>query len=265
MASCADASFDESAALYQGAVNVDLERLARQLISSTITPEKYHHRVRDRVRKARKAKRDPALRLAWLVGDTDKDLIPNSLDLCPTTPDFEPTDDRGCPRAPPALAYVPNAEVVQQLFTKMGAAGDPKCAGAPVPSTPSAALLRLTGNGPLTPPTSLGGSPQQTTYHLAHIIKLGRVSNQPPGCLLMYDVEIVSRSSSPLQQHAYQFRYRDSEATYSDATSLSFWPRPGATGQHAALLADLTANWTASIRVRAVNGNGQASGWSPAY
>lgn len=249
MVACADAAIDSPSAVFIGAVNTDLQRLALQLTAQTLTPEQYIHRMRDRARKARKARADKTWPADWLAGDDDHDLVANKRDMCPATPDLDPTEDDGCPAKLVKLATVPNAERVQQLFAKFGVARSRACDGAPVPEVPTRVSHAMSPAG------------NQTL-----MLIVPRVRNQPADCLVFYELEAFERERNVIGRApltaGQRIVLRATEG-WADPTNRVFQFPVGGTGPKEQLRAKAAAGWETRIRVRALNANGQASAWSP--
>lgn len=252
LASCAGSDIDSAMAVFVGAVNVDYSRLARMLIARALTPGDYMARVRDRSRKARLSRTNKQWAAAWVRGDADGDLVPDSLDKCPGTKDLAPTGDDGCPLAPKdSPSHVPSADDVHRVLDKIGLMKSRECDGAPVPPVPA--------------PLRMGDD----SYSIK--LAVSKVTNQPAGCMVFYEVRVdsddqfysVPTSRLRFVQHQYSHMvFRDVENISPTPDRLVFVIPPGSTGGREVLRYDWRRWAHHKWQVRAVNGNGLASGWS---
>lgn len=249
LAGCSGA--DAATAAFVGAVNVEYYRLARLIVSGKIQPDLYVGLVRDRERKMRHAVKDTVWLNAYLQGDSDGDLIPNAIDRCPGTPDLTRTDDQGCPDATP-LAPQPPMEKLQPLFGKMHLMTSPACDNAPLPN--------------ISTPIKLGfNDPNYAEFAIA----VTKVSGQPANCVVLYEVQIHMWGIIG-KQLAPPYRYDTVVFRSTENTDLGpsgqqrqvFRVKVSDSGVKLKLWQDTHPYGNFQFRVRAVNGNGQSSGWS---
>lgn len=253
VSACADSTVDHATAVYLGAVNIDLERLARMVTARALTPRQYILRMRDRTRKARLARHDPVVTGEWLSADADADLVPDRRDRCPGTKELEPTGDDGCPQAEEKLGHVPDEDALHQVLDKLGVMRSPACDGAPRPARPSPLAMRYDC---------------QLWSLCALEIDVTRAQNQPANCPVFYEIDAVEdgritsgwpRVSRP-ERLAQRVVFRESEAVANNGDTLTFRILPLAPARQEELRN--FACWKSRWRVQAVNGNGAASGWS---
>jgi hypothetical protein len=248
LAGCSGA--DPATAAFVGAVNVEFYRLAKLIVAGKIQPDLYVGLVRDRERKMRHALKSPAWLAAYMLGDSDGDLVPDSMDRCPRTPDLTRTDDNGCPDVTP-LAPQPPLEKVQHLFGKMHLMTAPACDNAPLPS--------------ISTPLKLGfNDPNHVEFALAVTPTLG----QPANCVVLYEVQvrvwgiIGKQAVPPSDMSTIVFRSTENADLSPSPNRLVFRVKGTDTGEKYHLWSMAHPYGTFQFRVRAVNGNGQSGGWS---
>lgn len=251
---CGSPSLPKVTAVCIGSTNYDYARLAMQLKDKSLTPAQYLQRVRDRQRKAGLCVEDEAWSTAYAHGDRDNDLVPDKFDGCPDTPPLVATDDSGCPMEEPNPKGGPSPEDVNRVFQLHTAIGNPKCSGAPVPTVPAVAKLTSIGFPEISPPKLRS--------------EVRRVRNQPPGCPVVYQLEIEEIVPVVLPDSAQTYRTplrlrmmlrpRDAlNASDPDAELLVF------ESLHPQLV--VLFHQGAKAKIRAFNGNGTASPWSRNY
>jgi hypothetical protein len=248
IAACSGA--DAGMAAFSGAANVDYARFGRAMLSNNMPTNLYLALVRDRTRKMRLANGDGSWGQAFLLGDADGDLVPNSKDNCAGTPDLTPTDDQGCPVAGP-LPPAPSAESVKKAKSGLGILTSPACDGAPVPETP----VPLDANY---------DTPALNTYTIA----VTKVTNQPAGCIVYYELQFrfwFPNSPTYVERDGLELLFRNSENSDITAHTVprdTFRVIATDIGSRKRLL-DLARYYDGrGFRVRAVNGNGLTSPWS---
>ena len=250
IAGCSGA--DPATAAFVGAVNVEYYRLARLIVSGKIQPDLYVGLVRDRERKMRSGVKDPVWLNAYLQGDSDGDLVPNAIDRCPGTPDLTRTDDQGCPDATP-LAPQPPLEKIQHLFGKMHLMTSPACDSAPLPNVSTGIKLGFS----------------QKIGNDEFALAVTKVSGQPANCVVMYEAQIrMEGVINPQQYPPSRFDrvvFRSTENTDMGPSGQQrqvFRVNAGSSGIKYQLWNDARQYTAYTFRVRAINGNGQSSGWS---
>ncbi|MBC7927784.1 MAG: hypothetical protein H7039_19230 [Bryobacteraceae bacterium] len=248
LAKCSGA--DSAMAAIAGTANVDYARFGRAMLSDNMPTNLYLALVKDRSRKLRLSRQDTTWALAFLQGDTDGDLVPNSKDSCAGTPDLTPTDDHGC-TLPGPLPPAPSAQSVKKAKSGLGVLTSPACDGAPVPEQPLALSAHYE-------------SPALTSL----VIKTTRVTNQPAGCLVFYEFQVrfwFPTSPALPSVDAVELLFRNSENVDMVAHAIPqdvFRTTAADIGSRKRLF-DLTKVYAArGIRVRAVNANGISSAWS---
>lgn len=230
-------------------VNVDYTLAAGALFAEQVTPAQYLAIVRDRTRKLRAAEDDPARAHALCSGaDSDGDLIPDSLDKCPNTPELTATDDDGCtdPNLPPA----PNPDSVREVIQQGGFIINPACSGALLmPKIPAGAFYR------------------PANVQLGSFILSGRVTNQPPGCPIWYFFDIEEKpAGQELRRYTVAFMAREEVTAFVGlprpvpAGFIQFNPQPTDAGTRGML--GRPGGRGLRFRVQAMNGAGMKSGWS---
>ncbi len=240
---------DPAKALFAGAVNVDYTRFAQLVASDKISPNLYVALIRDRSRKLRGAKASPNWMTAYVLGDRDGDLIPDDRDRCPGTPDLTPTNDQGCP-VDTGLPEAPSARNLHAAMDGLGIVTSPACDTA---SFPDLSIPIKTGYDNV----------NRQTFAIA----VTRVAGQPDNCIVLYEVQI--RMSKPTSAavpatDALQVVFRNTENTDPSASGRQvFRMQTTDTGSKKRLFDNAQYYNQLDIRVRAINGNGLSSGWSP--
>ncbi|HKG23518.1 MAG TPA: hypothetical protein VKC34_16580 [Blastocatellia bacterium] len=254
LAACSGPGVAPEEAALAGSVNVDYLRLARAIAAGAISPAQYLQRVRDRSRKLKLARRDPGYAKSLASGDADGDFVPDDRDRCPRTPALEPTDDTGCPtreRAPGA----PSAREMRRVLDTMKISASPNCKNAPVPD--SSDPLKI-------------GYDNVDRHTLAMAVTV--VSNQPQDCMVFYEIGLrlldVFEGNKPFLPDSaighFVFRGTDNEDKKSNPARRVFRIRETDpdTGNRRFIFQNLSRYGRVEWRVRAINGNGQASKWS---
>jgi hypothetical protein len=254
---------NHAAAAFIGAANFDYARYARLVSKDLITTGQYIALWRDHNRKLRLARTTPNWILEYVKGDADGDLVPDSMDRCPGTPDLTPTDDAGCPvrEVPPG----PSSQDLHTALNSLNMISSKACDGAPAPEGSSPLKFgydKEAMDSILNPLASFKG-----TFAFA----VSKVTNQPAGCPVFYQVEVrwSNPAFPPQPDQVFNLVYRESENNdpLQNPNRMVFraaYNAPGPFGQ--AYMADLT-KWylTCEVRVRAMNGDGLSSGWSQPY
>jgi len=236
-----------------GATNFDYTRLGRLFLTEHINPPEYLARVKDRSRKLRNAIADESWSNGYLKGDRDNDLVPDERDRCPDTPDLEPTDDSGCPQTGP-LPPAPSIEEVRRARDALQIVIGPACRDASVPSISQPLQIGIDSN-------------DQDSY----LISVTRVSNQPAGCMVFYEI------SMHLKRRSFFGGANETDARVVFRASENIDTSPAAAQRQVFRIRKSTFPlWNELIRsaiepndiaekhikVRAVSGNGLSSGWS---
>ena len=237
-------------AYFAGSVNFDYSRFARMVAYDKISPSLYLGLVRDRSKKMRAARKDPSYLVAFVHGDADGDLVPDTQDQCPGTPDLTITDLRGCPVREP-LPQAPNSRDIHTSLDGLGFVTSPACDGSPVPQV----------SAPLK-----GGYDDQTrnTYRLA----VTKVDGQKPGCVVLYEIQIHFSQptlAAPSPELGLQVVFRASENLDKGSSGFIrqvFQVSGSDTGRKKQLYDYARYYNKKEIRVRAVNGDGLTSPWS---
>jgi hypothetical protein len=245
---CAGASPSLSA--YAASGNFDLSRFARMFINNTMNPATYVMLSRDRGHKMRRAIKDPAWVQAWLLGDADQDLVPDSLDQCPGTGAFTPTTDNGCPttNAPPKM---PSADLIKRIQSQMSFIVDPHCTGG------------LPG---VAQPVKSGMQFPFPNF----LIGLNHPNNQPSGCTLFYEVQITfsdrKTATAPVQTTVgVVFAREENTNTSSNGGMFQIFRIPSSTTGPRKIMYDTATKYNKkTMKVRVMNGAGLTSGWSAA-
>ena len=236
-----------------GAANFDYTRLGRLFLTEHISPPEYLARVKDRSRKLRNAIADESWSNGYLKGDRDNDLVPDDRDRCPDTPDLTPTDDSGCPQTGP-LPPAPSVEEVRRARDGLQIVIGPACRDATVPS--------------ISQPLQIGvDSNDQDSF----LISVTRVSNQPAGCMVFYEISVHLKRRSLFggakeTDARVVFRASENIDTSSAAAQRQVFRIRKATFPlwNELIQTAIEPNDIAEkhIKVRAVSGNGLSSGWS---
>jgi hypothetical protein len=239
---CASPSVDSTTAVFMGQMNFDYFRLATLLINQKIGSGEYELRLRDRARKRGLARSQPAFLADWIAGDADGDFVPDARDQCPGTKALLPTDDRGCSSSYRPPGYNPDP-LVHDLLDKMGVMRSPGCDAALHTAMPTPLSMAFVAPGEL------------------HIV-ISRVTNQPVGCDVFYEITADSEGWVPGNHHFSHLVLRSSEDVGSDPEKVEFHLDWSSVGERLNLMNHFVASFQTTWRVRAVNGNGLASGYS---
>lgn len=244
---------DDGMACLAGTANFDYARLGRQLLSDNLEPAKYLAGVRDRSRKLRAARADSSWGAGCIKGDKDGDLVPDDRDKCEDTGDLIPTDDFGCPDGKP-LPAAPSVTDVKKAKDVLKIAITPACNNAPIPT--------------FSEPLQIGLNKSDENIFLIAVTK---VTNQPKGCMVFYEVNIVIKNSSffsgTAKVNSAHFVFRPSDNIEKSITSSrQIFPIRKANFAHwddlVTIPVEPSDQSVRVIRVRATNGNGISSGWS---
>jgi hypothetical protein len=237
-----------SLAAYAASANFDLSRFARQFVAHTLPAVQYVMLSRDRGRKLRRAVKDPAWVQAWLLGDADQDMVPDSLDKCPGTPETTPTTDTGCPSTtePPKM---PTEDQIKFVFSHASFTVDPQCTG-PLPGVAQ--------------PIKAG-----TEFPFPNfLIGLYHANNQPAGCTLFYEIQIQfsdrkTAAVPPTTTLGVVFAREESTNTSASGNIFQIFKiKPTDNGPRKLMLDTATQYRDKTIKVRVMNGAGLSSGWS---
>ncbi len=247
------------------AVNSDYREMAGQFLNKSLKPKAYAALLRDRTRKFNKTIADRNWLSSYARGDRDGDLIPDEMDKCPDTPALTPTDDDGCPdkgtqeMTPEQCAAMmetwrqqhniediviapPYECFVYEAIDNTVILYNPKCDGAPMPSIP----------------VPLVAYPYKDGYYV-----MSQVKNQPDGCPVLYEVEMLCEFHPWLQRDWHEKEaFSDQDDQDSSANTVKFKVGAGYPKPNANHMLDVELSRTYRWRARAVNGNGQLSEWS---
>jgi hypothetical protein len=257
-ASCFDSSLTPAAAHLIGTVNSDRARFARDFLGGKLTLRAYRAALEDRRRKLARLLHDPAGQADLVAGDADGDLVPDSRDKCPGTPDGTPTDDRGCPRKPrPQPGDTADDGRLREVLSGARYLYSKSCEGAPRPQIPA--------------PLEWGRGPQTKVGTMGLNIAVTKVGGQPPDCEIFYEIEFRFIDANPGNPALPASKivtvvYSSREDLLTDPTRAVFGLPIGPTlspGRAAVLEAMLRQYFRATWRVRAVNGSNLPSPWSP--
>jgi hypothetical protein len=203
--------------------------------------------VRSASARRRDAKHDDGYLPAWEAGDADGDLVPDDRDRCPGTGPLEPVDEHGCPVAVDPRS-APDDQDVRAALHQLGFVFSPDCAGAPVPHVPG--------------PIKFG---YNNVNRLDVAIAATPVDNQPAGCPVYYEFRFVlGEGGMPVDFRDQTMRvvFNARAATESTPQRVVFRVGPRSTGEGLRLFQVNLYHGTHFFQVRAMNGNGQTSGWS---
>ncbi len=246
---------DSATARFIGAVRVDMFRASRQMVAGSSTPSEFVLRARDRGAKAKLARNTAGYVAAYARGDADGDLVPDDRDRCPGTPDLQPTDPSGCPQQPPRASrpVAPDGQQMQAILRQFNLAVDPRCDGAPMPTTPR---------------------PIKTGYwDAAANVVVTQVTNQPAGCLVLYEIDARFENQNWKTTGQLAPKYPAMALRAAEATPMAGLPAgqlrfkvlssdPRDLGNRRIYAGLLGQYELVDWRVRAINGNGQKSSWS---
>ncbi len=235
----------------QAKANFDRHLGAKLYVRKEYSPAENLVLSRDRGKKLRTLYASPALLAAFCTGDADGDMVPDTTDNCPNSRPLRPTDANGCEDT--VLPPTPPREAIDAYLDNMGLNVDPRCVGAPRPSLPFF--------------PSNGGSP--VTRHLVtnyYWIITNVERNQPPDCELEYQFAVTtvhangSRAFTTLTFSSQNDpRVITTPLTANLSSVMTIFS--AAQGGDAALWGVDTVR--AGISAQVVNGNGEASGWTP--
>jgi hypothetical protein len=252
---CQHPRMGPNTAAFIGTVNADLARFGHDFLQGKLTGLAYRNARLDRSRKLQAFRDDIAFHKALIQGDADGDLVPDSRDRCPHTPDGTPTDDAGCPV--PGTTQPPggDAGLLRRLLDNGQILHNDACQGAPEPLSPQPFKYGRTNTNNPIPVGSFK-------------LVLAQVGGMPQECELFYEIQFhfiepVDVQASPSKDVNVVFR--EGEDLASDLTLAVFGlpvGTPLSPGRTAALDA-LKIYQRVTWRVRAVNGSAHASPWSP--
>ena len=257
-AACLDPSLTPAAAHLVGAVNADRARFARDFLAGKLTLTAYRAALRDRRDKLARLLRDPDQQRELVEGDTDGDLVPDRRDRCPGTPDGTPTDAHGCPLPSTPRQEDPREE--RPLRATLAGARflyNRSCDGAPSPRIPT--------------PLEWGRGPQTKLGTWGFNLAVAKVSGQPAGCELFYEIQFRFIDPNPGNPALPPSKivtvvFSEAEDLLTDAARavlpLPVGP-PLSTARTEAREAMLRQYFRVTWRVRAVNGSNVTSEWSP--
>jgi hypothetical protein len=249
IAACLDDTGDPGIACIVGAANWDLIRIARLYLAQNLVGGEFIALSRDRGRKLRAALEDPNWTAGCVRGDADGDLVPDGLDRCPETKELVVTDFAGCPTGDP-LPAAPDDEAVRELVGQMGYIFDRECDGAPAPTVPEP--IKLGYNAPLRDEVALA---------------VTRVSNQPPDCRVFFEFQLrlIDRVNPAVEPIDFTFViFREWEDTDPGNPARQVFRVSASDPGQRLKLFDLWKYYGRAVwRVRAMNGNGLSSPWSP--
>ena len=248
LTTCAAPGIPDCAAKMTAVANADRRAAAQQYLAKTIGTSQHLAIVRDRTRKLHRARKNPTIEAAYCNGrDPDGDLIPEPQDQCPNTPPLTPTNDVGCPNgnAPPA----PPRVLVDAILDRMGVLYDKPCEGAPAPTTPLPVLMCGLSD--------------------AKALVVSRVTNQPAGCAVYYEIQIATDQLNPAEPRSFYLAYSTAEELLPSPDIAGAEQGPffrqrvtAGTDRGRWARADNSNGLTVTMSARATNGNGLQSSWS---
>ena len=153
----------------------------------------------------------------------------------------------GCPNG--SAPKAPPRVLVDAILDRMGVLYDKPCEGAPAPTTPLPVLM-----------CGLSG---------AKGLVVTRVTNQPAGCAVYYEIQIATDQLNPAEPRAFYLAYSSAEALVpspdiAGAEQGPFFRQrdtdPVDRGRWARV--DNSNGLTVTMSARATNGNGLQSSWS---
>jgi hypothetical protein len=214
------------------------------------TPAQHNAIVLDRGSKERRARANPALYCQVAGGDADHDFVPDPTDLCPNSPPLTPTNDDGCPST--KVVNGPSSSAMDRIRRHQLIGGHEKCVGAPTPSIPYRSVVQLSHGG----------------FGLE--LDIGRVTNQPAGCPVFYELYLTGLDPDTGQMASFHLGFAESEGGIVTVGSISpipgkeqmsFSVLPGQRGDRGRLAAYAHPE-VLTLIARGVNGNGNASAWT---
>lgn len=249
---------------FAGAANVEYARLAKSVIAKKISAGLYIALQKSVNRKVYQARHNPKWLLEYAKGDADGDLVPDSMDACPATPDLTPTTDNGCPSRAP-IPVGPTGEQMDQLNSAMGMTTSKGCDGAMVPDR---AQISKAGYDD-TAATNVGTIVSKAG---SFAFSMRKVSNQPTACPVFYEVETrfsnpISSSVAPDAIVNLVFRESENRDLKNVPGRLVFRAYGTDSGDYRTLFAtdQMVEYGNVEIRVRTMNGNGLTSGWGQTF
>lgn len=249
---------------YLQAVDHDLAEAARNLADGRLTGREYLDLASDRAAKARRYRDDPKWREAAKQGDRDQDGVPDPLDTC-NSPYLTPTDENGCPPAPPRPECPPGEspcpgpspdddQRTRDLLDQATLLFNPACDGAPAPRASN--------------PLAWGRGNQGDLSTNTFFLLVDKVKGSPPGCDLFYEmefrIELAHLGPNPLVRYMTVLFRSSEDLTPLDPSRAVFRIplfgalSPNRSDLYTALFHAKTVRW----RVRAVNGSQATSPWS---
>jgi hypothetical protein len=252
---------DASRAAYFAAMRVELARLGNLFLAHKIAMKAYVSEVQDRRSKLALAEHSHSFAAAYVAsGDEDGDFVPNSLDRCRKSPPDSLTDERGCPAKPSAqLSWIvhaqaeePSPETIDRIAATMGYLASPGCTDAPMPQPSEPVHQGFIRSAP----------------EARYSITVTKVLNQPAKCAVFYQVELqfINPPGSVWPTQQLQVTFRDDENVDTTAQAPNrrvFQIKAAAAGVRKEVYVRSFRYGEVVWRVRALNGNGMRSMWSP--
>jgi hypothetical protein len=260
---CTTPSWSAERNAFAAAINSDYRDAAGRFLAKTISPRAYAAFRADRARKTLQTMGDEALLAEFVIGDQDRDRVPDALDECPDTPQFIATDDAGCPlEADPELSAAECANLmttwhdateaepvepppwecfVYEAIDEGAIMYHPKCEGAPSPMMPIPQVQY----------------PDKEGFYL-----LSQVTNQPEGCPVLYEVQMSAFFQNVSRNWTRKELFAAEDDQDADVAVARFAVGTGHPFPDVNHDVDQEFDRTYRWRARSVNGNGQASDWS---
>jgi hypothetical protein len=249
LAACAGEDVDECVAHWFGQTMLDATMAASMCVSGRITPAMHNTINADRDTKTMTMYGDPTYACRVRDGDADRDLVPDDIDQCRDTPSLAPTNAQGCSVS--TLLPGPEPDELEELHEHTVFPRDPECDGIGIPHTPA--------------PTVLDQFTAGVKVFLLFDMNNLAPNEPPPGCDLYYEIKgSVRLSDGSTENYHLGFSYAERLPFGSHApavpVSVMFRIRSTDPGDRGAWAAAQAADTLYSVR--AIYGNGRASGWS---
>jgi hypothetical protein len=247
----------------QAKANADRQAGARLYIQKAYSPAQTLMLTRDRGRKLRDLYANPSLLSAFCSADGDGDMIPDTVDACPSTLPLKPTTANGCDD--PNLPVTPPRPAIDTILDGMGINVDPRCKGAPAPAFVRPMVTwQQNPDGPVNFSVARQGSTGRYTIQTPPVV------GQPSGCELEYQFSVVTVHADGTK------RFTTLSFSSQNDPRVVHWSDPLPTGQlwkyiyfhFSPSQGGDAAQWgndttAVGISAQIVNGNGDASGWTP--
>ena len=253
---------------FYAVVNSSRQQLANDLKNHNLTVSQYFHRQEAIKEIVQLTRQTPGAYSLYLMGDQDRDLIPDPIDLCPNTPHRDAVDAHGCTRSNQndEMAEAPDMAELDVLLNGFRYIFSPLCADAKTPPTPRVfkSLVAIAAQGAndsekrILSDVYFTHQQHQSSCPVFYEIETA-IGNVPDGAMVKRvllspdEVPFVTDSNGAQYYLHAEFLAQNSDGSFSQSS----WQLSPA--EH---IITPPSQAIASVRIRAVNGKGDASEWT---